>query len=104
RFAQYGEEGVLALLSDTTNAGRPGLAGSETDVRPGLERIFADAPGRIFVATFASNVHRVQQILDIAHLYGRRVAFTGRSMLTISEVATRLGYLNPPQPPVKIEE
>jgi ribonuclease J len=104
RFAQYGEEGVLALLSDTTNAGRPGLAGSETDVRPGLERIFADAPGRIFVATFASNVHRVQQILDIAHLYGRRVAFTGRSMLTISEVAIELGYLHPPQPTIAIEE
>jgi ribonuclease J len=53
RFAQHGEQGVLALLSDTTNAGRPGLTESESSVRPGLERIFADAPGRIFVATFA---------------------------------------------------
>jgi ribonuclease J len=88
RFAHYGEEGVLALLSDTTNAGRAGMAGSELTVRPGLERIFADAPGRIFVTTFASNVHRVQQVMDIAHLYGRRVACTGRSMLTITKIAT----------------
>src|SRR5690606_29674191 len=57
RFGHYGEKGVLALLSDTTNAGRAGLAGSESTVRPGLERIFADARGRIFVASFASNIH-----------------------------------------------
>jgi ribonuclease J len=104
RFAQHGEAGVLALLSDTTNAGRPGLTGSESSVRPGLERIFADAAGRIFVATFASNVHRVQQILDIADLYGRRVALTGRSMLTICGIAQELGYLRPPRPLVNIEE
>lgn len=104
RFAQYGENGVLALLSDTTNAGRPGLTGSESSVRPGLERIFADAPGRIFVATFASNVHRVQQVLDIAALYDRRVACTGRSMLTITNIARELGYLNPPQEIIDIEE
>lgn len=103
-FAQHGERGVLALLSDTTNAGRSGMTGSELTVRPGLERIFADAPGRIFLTTFASNVHRVQQVLDIAALYGRRVAFTGRSMLTITKIATELGYLNPPQPPVDIEQ
>jgi ribonuclease J len=104
RFAQHGENGVLALLSDTTNAGRPGLAGGESTVRPGIERIFADAPGRIFVATFASNVHRVQQVLDIAQLYNRRVAFTGRSMLTITGIATELGYLKPPQPIIDIEQ
>lgn len=104
RFAQFGEQGVLALLSDTTNAGRPGQTGSESSVRPGLERIFADAAGRIFVATFASNVHRVQQILDIADLYGRRVALTGRSMLTICGIAEQLGYLKPPKPLVPIEE
>jgi ribonuclease J len=104
RFAHYGETGVLALMSDTTNAGRAGMAGSEALVRPGLERIFADAPGRIFVTTFASNVHRVQQVLDIAHLYGRRVAFTGRSMLTISKIAEELGYLKPPQPVIDIEQ
>jgi ribonuclease J len=104
RFAHYGEEGVLALLSDTTNAGRAGMAGSELTVRPGLERIFADAPGRIFVTTFASNVHRVQQVMDIAHLYGRRVACTGRSMLTITKIATELGYLKPPQPILDIEQ
>jgi ribonuclease J len=103
RFAQHGENGVLALLSDTTNAGRPGLAGGESTVRPGIERIFADAPGRIFVATFASNVHRVQQVLDIAQLYNRRVAFTGRSMLTITGIATELDYLKPPQPIIDIE-
>ncbi|HEY0073564.1 MAG TPA: ribonuclease J [Abditibacteriaceae bacterium] len=104
RFAQYGESGVLALLSDSTNAGRAGLTGSEASVRPGLERIFADAPGRIMVASFASNVHRVQQVLDIAHLYGRRVACTGRSMLTITKIAQELGYLHPPQPIIDIEQ
>ncbi len=104
RFAQYGESGVMALLSDSTNAGRAGLTGSEASVRPGLERIFADAPGRIMVASFASNVHRVQQILDIAHLYGRRVACTGRSMLTITKIAQELGYLHPPQPILDIEQ
>jgi len=104
RFAQYGENGVLALLSDTTNAGRAGLAGSETSVRPALERIFADAPGRIMVASFASNIHRVQQVLDIAALYGRRVAYTGRSMLTITRIAAELGVLHPPQPVIDIEQ
>ena len=104
RFAQYGENGVMALLSDTTNAGRPGYAGSESSVRPALERIFADAPGRIFVATFGSNVHRVQQVLDIAALYERRVACTGRSMLTITGIAQELGYLKPPQPLIDIEQ
>ena len=104
RFAHYGDEGVLALLSDTTNAGRGGMAGSELSVRPGLERIFADVPGRILVATFASNVHRVQQIIDVAHLYGRRVACTGRSMLLITKIAEELGYLKLPQPFIPIEE
>ncbi|MEO6907142.1 MAG: ribonuclease J, partial [Abditibacteriaceae bacterium] len=104
RFGHYGEKGVLALLSDTTNAGRPGLTGSESSVRPGLERIFADAPGRIFVASFASNIHRVQQVLDVAELYGRRVAVTGRSMVTITGIATELGYLKPPKPTIPIEE
>ena len=104
RFAHYGEQKVLALLSDTTNAGRSGMTGGEITVRPGLERIFADAPGRILLATFASNVHRVQQVLDIAHLYNRRVACTGRSMLTITKIATELGYLKPPTPILDIEE
>lgn len=104
RFSQYGEKGVLALLSDTTNAGRAGMTGSEITVRPALERIFADAPGRIFVASFASNIHRVQQVLDVAHLYGRKVACTGRSMLTITKIATELGYLNPPRPILDITE
>lgn len=104
RFSHYGEKGVLALLSDTTNAGTHGMTGSEMAVRPALERIFADAPGRIFVASFASNIHRVQQVLDVAHLYGRKVACTGRSMLTIVKIATELGYLNPPQPILDIEE
>jgi ribonuclease J len=104
RFAHYGEQGVLALLSDTTNATRHGSVESESSVRPDLERIFADAPGRILIATFGSNVHRVQQILDIAHLYGRRVAYTGRSMLTICGIATELGYLHPPEPVIDVEQ
>ncbi len=104
RFAHYGEQGVLALLSDTTNATRAGSCESESTVRPALERIFADAPGRVFVASFGSNVHRVQQVLDIAHLYGRRVAYTGRSMLQICAVATELGYLSPPTPVIDVEQ
>ena len=104
RFAHYGDEGVLALLSDTTNAGRAGVCESESSVRPALERIFADAPGRIFLATFGSNVHRVQQVLDVAHLYGRTVAYTGRSMLTICGIATELGYLSPPTPVIDVEK
>ncbi|MBW3637936.1 MAG: ribonuclease J [Armatimonadetes bacterium] len=104
RFAHYGEQGVLALLSDTTNSTRPGSCESESSVRPALERIFADAPGRILLATFGSNVHRVQQVLDIAHLYGRKVAYTGRSMLNISGIATELGYLKPPSPTIDIEQ
>jgi ribonuclease J len=104
RFSHYGEEGVLALLSDTTNAGRAGMAGSESTVRSGLERIFADAPGRIFVASFASNIHRLQQVVDIAALYGRKVACTGRSMLTITKIAQELGYFNPPSPILDIAE
>jgi ribonuclease J len=104
RFAMHGEKGVLALLSDTTNATRAGTTESESTVRPVLERIFADAPGRIFVATFGSNVHRVQQVLDVAHLYGRKVAYTGRSMLTICGVATELGFLNPPEPVLDVEQ
>ena len=104
RFSHHGEKGVLALLSDTTNAGTHGMTGSEMSVRPALERIFADAPGRIFVASFASNIHRVQQVLDIAALYGRKVACTGRSMLTVTKIATELGYLKPPTPILDIEK
>lgn len=103
-FARHGEKGVLALLSDTTNSTRAGTTESESSVRPALERIFADAPGRIFVASFGSNVHRVQQILDIAHLYDRTVAYTGRSMLNICGIATDLGYLKPPRPVIDVEK
>ena len=77
---RYGQEGVLALLSDSTNASVPGRTPSERAVIPAFEEIFAEATGRIFVAAFASSIHRLQIVLDVAQQYGRRVCVLGRSM------------------------
>lgn len=96
-FARLGQEGVLCLLSDSTNAERPGYTASEKSVGETFENIFSKAEGRILVATFASNVHRIQQIFDAAAREGRKVAITGRSMIRNVEVATELGYLNIPE-------
>src|SRR5262245_62613853 len=93
RFAALGERGVLALCSDSTNVGRPGHTGSETEVGAALDGRFATAPGRIIVATFASHIHRIQQVLDLAVRYGRRVALLGKSMNANVAVAAELGYL-----------
>ena len=90
RFGELGNAGVLALLSDSTNAERPGYTMSERTVGRSLENIFRGCDKRIIIATFSSNVHRVQQIIDCSHRYGRKVAVTGRSMLNIVDVATRL--------------
>jgi len=92
-FAALGERGVLALCSDSTNVGRPGHTGSETEVGAALDGRFADAPGRIIVATFASHIHRIQQLLDLAIRYKRRVGLLGRSMMVNVAVASELGYL-----------
>jgi ribonuclease J len=96
RFAALGEQGVLVLCSDSTNVGRPGRTGSETEVGQALAGRFAEAPGRIIVATFASHIHRIQQVLDLAARGHRRVALLGKSMMTNVTVAQELGYLTVP--------
>src|SRR3954452_3596432 len=92
----YGQEGVLALLSDSTNATVPGRTPSERAVIPAFEQIYAEAPGRIIVSAFASSIHRLQIVLDIAHQFGRKVCILGRSMLKNVEIADELGYLDIP--------
>jgi ribonuclease J len=98
-FARLGGEGVDLLMSDSTNAEIPGIVTSERDIAPVLADIFASAEQRIIVACFASHVHRVQQILDTAATYGRKVAFVGRSMVRNMGVARDLGYLRIPHVP-----
>ncbi len=97
RFAEYGKKGVLALLADSTNAERPGYTASEKLVGGSFSNLFAKAEGRrIIVATFSSNIHRIQQIIDEAVRRGRKVAVSGRSMINVVTVAAELGYLNLP--------
>jgi ribonuclease J len=96
RFRRLGDEGVLLLLSDSTNAERPGRSGSERDLHPALERIFTDAPGRIVVANFASNIHRIQHLVRTASQFGRRVAVVGRSLQTNFKTSRELGFLKVP--------
>lgn len=93
RFGELGKKGVLALMSDSTNVERPGYTPSEKIVGKSLERFITESDQRIIIATFASNVSRLQQILDIANRTGRKVAVCGRSMEKISQVAGSLGYL-----------
>ena len=98
RIARLGEKGVLCLLSDSTNSQRPGYTSSERTVGESFERLFQKADGkRLIVATFASNIHRVQQIIDVAKSVGRKVALSGRSLENVVETASRLGYLNVPE-------
>ncbi len=96
-FARYGEEGVLALLSDSTNVEVGGYTVSEDEVSKNLSKIIANSTGRVIVALFASNVHRIQQIIDIAVRKNRKVAFNGRSMEQIIVVASELGYITCPE-------
>ena len=97
RFSQLGKKGVLALLSDSTNAERPGYTASERIVGGSFSHLFKDAQDkRILVATFSSNIHRVQQIVDEAVRWKRKVAVSGRSMINVVNVARELGYLNVP--------
>jgi ribonuclease J len=93
RFAELGSAGVLALFSDSTNADRSGVTGSERDVLDGFEEIFSSATGRIFVTAFSTSVYRLQMLVDLAGKFGRRVAFLGRGMQQTSQIAERLGYL-----------
>ncbi len=97
KFALLGKKGVLALLADSTNVERPGYTMSEKTVGQTFESIFADASGRIIVATFASNIHRIQQIINAAVKYGRKVCISGRSMANVVAVAMELGYLDVPK-------
>lgn len=96
-FARFGEEGVDVFQVDSTNAEVPGFTTSEVEIGPTLDRLFATATGRIVVASFASHVHRVQQVIDAAHAHGRRVAFVGRSMVKNMAIAAELGYLSVPE-------
>ncbi len=91
---RYGQEGVLALLSDSTNATVPGRTPSERAVIPAFEEIFAEAKGRIIVAAFASSIHRLQIVFDVAQQFDRKVCVLGRSMQKNVEIADRLGYLD----------
>ena len=98
RFAELGKKGVLALLADSTNATRPGFTMSERTVGKTFDAIFAEHTNRrIIVATFASNVDRVQQIVNSAYKYGRKVVVEGRSMVTVIDIASELGYINIPE-------
>lgn len=98
RFAELGKEGVLALLADSTNAERPGFTASERLVGGSFSNLFAKAEGkRIIVATFSSNIHRIQQIIDEADRCNRKVAVSGRSMLNVVSIAEELGYLRVPK-------
>jgi ribonuclease J len=97
RFAQLGDAGVLALMADSTNASRPGYTPTEQKVADSFDSLFAKARrSRIIIATFASNISRIQQIMNCAQKYGRKVAFSGRSMINYMNVARELGYVKVP--------
>ncbi len=96
-FARLGEEGVDLFLVDSTNAEVPGFVRTEREIEPTIDRVFSRAEKRIIVASFASHVHRIQQVLDIAHAHGRHAAFVGRSMVRNMGVARDLGYLKIPE-------
>ena len=96
RLGQLGRQGVLALLSDSTNVERPGYSESERMVAAKFDELFNGCDKRIIVTTFASNVHRIQQIINAAHKYKRKVGITGRSMENVMRVAQDLGYINVP--------
>jgi len=96
-FARFGEEGVDLFMVDSTNAEVPGFTTSEVEIGPTLDRLFAQCKGRIVVASFASHVHRVQQVFDAAEAHGRRVALVGRSMVRNMGIAADLGFLRIPE-------
>jgi ribonuclease J len=95
-FARYGNEGVLALFSDSTNVERPGITPSERAIVPRIEELARSAPRRVILSCFASSIHRIQQVIDIAARVGRKVAFVGRSMVDNVEIAHELEYLRIP--------
>src|SRR6185437_1138006 len=95
-MADYGKRGVLLLLSDSTNADRPGYSDSERAVRPRLEDVFHRAEQKLFVSCFSSSIHRLQLILNLSQENGRKVALVGRSMNSVTEIAHRHGLLTIP--------
>ncbi len=101
-LVRYGQEGVTALLSDSTNVEKEGYTLSESEVGKAMGEVFKEAPGRLIVAMFASNIHRIQQVMDKASEHGRKVALFGRSMKGNAEIAMELGYLKVP-PGVMVE-
>ena len=96
RFGELGSTGVLALLADSTNADREGFTGSERTVIDGFEEVFSSAPGKIVVTAFSSSVYRLQLLVDMAEQFERKVAFVGRGMQNMSQIAAELGYLKVP--------
>lgn len=97
KFTEYGERGALLMLSDSTNAEKGGFTFSEKEVRRAFEDIFSKAKGRIIIATFASNIHRIQQAIDVAVMNKRRIIMCGRSIVSNSQIALDLGYLKMPE-------
>jgi len=95
-LADYGRRGVLALFADSTNVERPGLTPSESAVRQRLSHIIGDAQGRVLISCFATSMHRLQIVTDLAHMHGRRICFVGRSMYKNSEIAMQMGKLTVP--------
>ena len=108
RLAELGRDGVLLLCGDSTNADRPGFSPSERDVGPHLQEVFARAEGRIIVTSFASNIHRVQQVIDAAAALGRKVSLVGRSMRKNVNIGRSLGHIEFPEgtliPPQEVED
>lgn len=97
RLTELGESGVVCLLSDSTNVERPGFGPSEQLATDGFRKAFAEAPGRILITMFSSNIHRMQQAMDVAAETGRKVAVAGRRMEQTVDICTQLGYINPPK-------
>lgn len=97
RLGELGREGVICLLSDSTNVERPGWGPSESTVTEGLKKVFATAKGRVLLTTFASNIHRMQQVFDVAAQTGRKVAAVGRRMEQNIDICSRMGYMNIPK-------
>ncbi|MCX8028077.1 MAG: ribonuclease J [Thermodesulfovibrionales bacterium] len=104
KFTEYGERGTLLMMSDSTNAEKGGFTFSEKEVRRSFEDIFAKSKGRIIIATFASNIHRIQQAIDVSVQFGRRVALSGKSIISNANIAMKLGYLKvPPDTLIKFD-
>lgn len=97
RFAYYGDKGVLLLMSDSTNVERPGFSISEKEIENTFDNIFRESPGRLVIAMFASNILRIQKIVNIAQKYGRHIIFNGKSMVNNVRIAKELGYLDIPE-------